>query len=299
MKSSGLTLYWTEHMGKVDEMAGVVEVSLMGSSRILEEVAPGVMALKEKPVRGLSERFSKIETPRDICRFAAEYGLLGIANNESNASGVYPPPPNYGETYREPLSAWLEHAEIMRRLRRIYYILKRNQNDSFYDAEGQLLHIIKFKPKYNVTNHGTKSNDSFAWRVQEQPTLLLDIVWANDGRHTGVVLDEEVPPLESAAIVLASVAGRMLQGGIHLGYGRAVPVQDAPLGYRINERRYTYSPLAAAYYDLWEMVTEGRGVLTCGFCNRVIEKSNGRKYCNNAHKQSAYRLRKKKNKGRI
>ena len=40
-------------------------------------------------------------------------------------------------------------------------------------------------------------------------------------------------------------------------------------------------------------VTEDTGVIRCGFCNRVIERSGRRKYCDGACRVAAHRLRKK------
>ncbi|MCL6560227.1 MAG: hypothetical protein K6U74_15825, partial [Firmicutes bacterium] len=69
--------------------------------------------------------------------------------------------------------------------------------------------------------------------------------------------------------------------------------KDAAIGYRIGEIRTTPYLLAAIYYDLWELITDNRPIITCGNCGLPIEKSGRRDYCNDACKQAAYRKRRK------
>jgi len=289
-----LTFHWNGYKAEVDERAGEV---VAVTPPLRREILPGLMQQgEEKSIRGLSERFSKIKTEKDISEFAAEYGLLGIvANKPEDSSTEYFPDlsPNYTETTREPLSLWREHAEVMRRLLSIYYHLKRGKGDSFYDTEDRLFDVLRLTKRYNIVEHITEKDGKVSKEVRAQAVPLVNVVWAEDGKHTGSIMDQEVSLIEASAILLASITGRMLQGGIHIGYGRVVEAKDTPFGYRISETRYTHSPLAAAYYDLWEMVTEDRGVITCGFCNRVIERSGRRKYCNNLCRQAAYEKRKR------
>ena len=294
-----LTFHWNGYKAEVDERAGEV---VAVTPPLRREILPGLMQQgEEKPIRGLSERFSRIETPKDVSKFAAEYGLLGVAKEPGGSSAKYFPdsPPNYTETTREPLSLWFEHAELMRRLLDIHRILQRGKRDSFYEAEDHLLDVLRFKKRHNIVEHVTQENGKITHEVKTQAAPLRETVWAEDGRLTGNVLDEEIPPLEAGALILASLTGRMLQGGIHVEYERVVEARDTPLGYRISEALYTNSPLAAAYYDLWELITEGRGVVTCRFCNRVIERrlqegpGRDRKYCNGACRVADHRRRKK------
>lgn len=255
-----------------------------------------------KQVRGLAERFSRLDSPEDIRDFVSEYGLLGLSPQESEEALCITPPkysalPLGIETDSEPISLWFKHIKIMRRLLRLYHTLKRGKKDSFFDTESKLYEIISIKrPSWFVPACITKKNDQFIPTLKEVPWPSNWIIWAEDGEFTGIKLDlnNEASMEDIAALVLSSITSHMLQGGIHLEYGNVIPAKDAPLGYRITERLYTFSPLAAAYYDLWEIITEDRPVITCGFCGRPIEKTGRRGYCNDACKQAAYRIRKQK-----
>lgn len=296
-----LTFHWNGYKAEVDEEAGEV-VALTPPLR--RETSPGLMQQgEEKPIRGLSERFAGIKTAKDVGKFAAEYGLLGVAKEPGNSPSKYFPdsPPNYTETTREPLSLWFEHAELMRRLLSIYDHLERGKRDSFYDTEGHLLEVFRLERLHAIVTHYRKEKHGMTIEeLKTQVTPYNKTIWTEDGKRTGSIMDQEVPAIEASAILLASITGRMLQGGIHIGYGRVVEAKDTPFGYRISETRYTHSPLAAAYYDLWEMVTEDRGVTRCEFCNKVIEKrrqpgpGRNRKYCDGACRVADHRRRQNK-----
>lgn len=304
MKPSNLTFHWMGYSAKVDETAGEVVID---TSPLMRELHPGMMQQGEvKPVRGLANRFSQIETIEDVNEFAGEYGLLGlVAEQPHDSAAKYFPglSPKYSEIARipksEPVSLWFGYAELMRRLLRVYYILDRGKRDPSYDTEGSLLEILSLEPRRNIVTYSTTEGGKTTRGARIESVPFCNVVWVTDGKLTGGIVEEETSLLDAAACALASITGTMLQGGIHLEYRDVVEAKDARLGYRISETRCTYWPLAAAFYDLWEMVIEDRAVTTCGFCGRVIEKSGRREYCNDAHKQAAYRLRQEKNKGRI
>jgi len=99
-----------------------------------------------------------------------------------------------------------------------------------------------------------------------------------------------------AVLVLAVHLRQNLQGGINLDFSKIIPARDAAIGFRIGETRSTPYLLAAIYYDLWELITDNRPVIRCGFCGLPLEKTGRREYCNDACKQTAYRKRQEKTK---
>lgn len=305
MKESSLVLWslgWKAQLSRPRE-GSYAEceciVAIPPSERTEKE---GLLEIVEIPVGGLAERFARLETREDIDAFAREFGPLGLAWKqpwEQPGKADYPTKfSRFPCPRREKLSHWLYHIATVRRLLRIYYILKRAKRNRDYDAEEALGKVIRLERHYRVSHHGKlQNNGEYSWSEERVATGFYRVVWAEDGTDAGVMVGEDeeelVSSLEIAAFVLASVISRNIEGGIRLIYDDIVPAKDAEIGFRITERKYTQYLLAAIYYDLWEMVTEGRPVITCEFCGKVIEKTGRRKYCDDACKQAAYRERKR------
>jgi|GEM_PF-2112650 hypothetical protein len=277
-KQSELELHLVGGAAKLDSDGTQVISSPLRDGNDLEYVSI-------KPVKGLAASFSRLDSPRKIGEFAAEYGLLhvSIPKNPLVAEFFWPPTPRYplprdhrraGST--ESLVLWEEYASAMRELLGVYNILKRGKTNPSFDMEGRLL-------------------DVFAIEQEEDTSRLCSVVWRKNGGFTGVFLDTErdtsLPA--TAALVLASVTARMIEGGVYLTHKALSSAEDSLFGYRVIEKHCTVSPLAAAFYDLWEMITEQRPIITCEYCGRVIEKSGRRKYCDNLCRQAAYERRKK------
>ncbi|MDM5450876.1 hypothetical protein [Peribacillus simplex] len=71
-------------------------------------------------------------------------------------------------------------------------------------------------------------------------------------------------------------------------------------GFKITEERYSNYLLAAIYYDLWQTINDSKNVYLCENknCQLPFVKSGRKKYCNEACKQEAYRIRLVEKEGR-
>lgn len=305
--ASNLAFWWLGYVAQVDETASEVVTNALPLS--VEPHSGMIKQGGEKPVRGLAVRFAGIHTIRDVNEFAGEYGLLGVdpkgleLYEEDRHLGLPESLPEYRllefdttdsvlprtRTTKEPVLLWLDYAELMRRLIRIYDILKRGKQHDIVDIEDKLSDVIALKPLRTLAIHANVTGSKTTVAAKGQDVPFCEVVWVDDGRRAGNMVDQDVTIVDAAAYTLAGITSSMLQGGIHLGYDTVMHSRDALLGYRISESRYTYSPLAAAFYDLWEMITESRPISTCEACGRPIEASYGRKYCDNgACRQAKY-----------
>lgn len=220
--------------------------------------------IKTPEVKGLATRFARLRTAEDVDRFAMEYGLLGIAEVPDSIYDT----PVYGKAWFEPLSIWQHHIENVRRLLLLYRALSRQKKG--YDVE--LDELLRLRS------------------LASAPGTYV-IQWY-DGKDTGIEI-ERGEEANLAAVVLTVQLKQNLQGGINLSFSKIIPSKDAAVGFRIGEIRTTPFLLAAIYYDLWELITDSRPIITCGNCGLPIEKSGRRDYCNDACKQAAYRKRRK------
>lgn len=291
-KDSNLTLYSPGYEAELDmEAEKVILLTGWGPSGYYEH---------PKSVRGLAERLSRVNSPKDILRFVEEYGPLAATEIKRGTwvrLRYSADLPSQGPE-EEPFDLWYESATMLRRSLQIYRSLKQAQTNPAYDWESHLLDVIHLK-------HPTMFEISVNWdstfgEAKLVPVghweHLLEVVWTDSGEKTGYIYDfDNTPSLKNiAAKILAHEVSSRLWNGIHLSYGDFVQAKDALLGYRIMESRFTFSPLIAAYYDLWELITEERPVIACGYCGRIIEKSGRRKYCNDACRQAAWRRRQRK-----
>lgn len=218
--------------------------------------------------RRLATYFSGIKGYNDVYYFAEKYGLLGLAKIQPK--NIYCSP-MYGSVAREEIALWYKHATVVRQLLKLYRILSLAKRKEEYDIEAALLNVLHFK-----------------WNGSRASVFCVET-----GQNTNIIIGDDMSPLEITAFVLSVTLGRMLQGGISIGFDSLTLAGDTVPGFRVKEYRYTNFLLAAVYYDLWEMITDNRPVISCGFCGRIIEKVGRRKYCNNRCKQNAYLQRKK------
>ncbi|NMB11237.1 MAG: hypothetical protein GX977_03010 [Firmicutes bacterium] len=309
--ASNLTFWWLGYVAQVDETASEVVTNAPPLS--VEPHSGMIKQGGEKPVRGLAVRFAGIHTSRDVNEFAGEYGLLGVdpkgleLYEDDRHLGLPESLPDYRllefdttdsvlprtRTTKEPLLLWLDYAELMRRLLRIYDILRRDRQQDICDIEDKLCDVIALKPLRTLALHTDVRNNVTTVTAKGQDVPFQEVIWVDDGRRAGNMVDQDTTIVDAAAYTLVGITSSMLQGGIHLEYDTIVRARDAVMGYRINESRYTYSPLAAAFYDLWEMITESRPLSACEACGRPIEASYGRRYCDNgACRQAKYDRRK-------
>ena len=244
-------------------------------------------------VKGLATRFANLKNLEDVNRFAGECGLLGLSVVPES---LYDPPA-YGEAWFEPLSAWQQHIENVRRLMLLYRALSRWKKGYDVEIEERLLRAESIAPlgvnalqwydgKFTGIQFG-EVNAGFA-------NAYLPAIFGT--AFVDTVTLERPDEYSLAVLVLAVHLRQNLQGGINLDFSKIIPARDTAIGFRIGETRSTPYLLAAIYYDLWELITDNRPVIRCGFCGLPLEKTGRREYCNDACKQTAYRKRQEKTK---
>lgn len=223
----------------------------------------GKISYMEVSPKGLAVRFSKITNCEDVYFFAEEYGPLGLAGRQPK--NIYRSP-RYGNAAKEDLASWYDHAAVVRQLLKLYSILSKAKRRVDYDAEDAILNVLRLK-----------------WENTRASVFCIET-----GQGMNIRIGEDMSPSEIAAFVLSVILGRMLQGGVNIGFESFTKAEDTMPGFRVKEYRYTRFLLAAIYYDLWELVTDDRPVIACSYCGRVIEKSGRRKYCDDRCRQKAF-----------
>jgi hypothetical protein len=103
---------------------------------------------------------------------------------------------------------------------------------------------------------------------------------------------EEKPLQEIAQYTLAKILESHISGGINLSVGGLI-FNPTTKGFMITEQRYTRYLLAAIYYDLWQTINDSKNIYLCENrnCRLPFVKSGRKRYCNEACKQEAYRIR--------
>lgn len=103
---------------------------------------------------------------------------------------------------------------------------------------------------------------------------------------------EEKPILEIAQYTLAKILESRISNGINIGVEDIIS-NPSTKGFMITEQRYTRYLLAAIYYDLWQNINDFKNVYICAnkSCRLPFIKSGRKKYCDEACKQEAYRIR--------
>ncbi|HZH59608.1 MAG TPA: hypothetical protein VEY70_08545 [Metabacillus sp.] len=106
-------------------------------------------------------------------------------------------------------------------------------------------------------------------------------------------MEKEVSFLELAQGLLALKVNSLGNQGIKM-VPETIVTGKPPLGFTIKEWKYTPHLIRAIYHDLWNLVSNNEPVHICqnSNCKLPFKKVKRQKYCSNACKQEAYRIRK-------
>lgn len=151
-------------------------------------------------------------------------------------------------------------------------------------SEGLLYEIIEIRDRKG--EFGRRPED-------REVTNRFFVHWINGDELTILPKDfEEKDMLEIARYTLAEVLQSHISGGINLEAGDIVK-KPSLKGFKITEQKYTKYLLAAIYYDLWQTINNDKHVYLCENknCGLPFVKSGRKRYCNEACKQEAYRIR--------
>lgn len=232
----------------------------------------------ERPSRGIAARFAKLHHHEDknfksrLASFVSRFGLLGIQGLPEYSFQ----PPRYGKTYEESIDWWLYYAAEVSQLLRLYSAIKRARKAAGHAAEDVLGSVLEFRRKNRAGQSAEKSAGG------KKVTAFFEVFWTETGVEAGFEFEEGTALTEAAAYVLVGSVSRGLAGGTTLGKGELKPSKRLPIGYSIMEQRSTRYPLAAIYFDLWELIRDDEAVEVCAYskCSDLFtpQRSTG-KFC--------------------
>jgi len=256
----------------------------------------------ERPARGMAAQFAKLQHPCDknfktrLASFVKRFGLLGITDLPE-----YPfEAPLYGKTYEENIDWWCHYAAEVSRLLQLYSAIKRARGCSEDIAVDILGEVLTFRQEDRVNKSvkepaSRKKEAGFevAWVKprEKQEAMFVKAFWTQPEGETGFMFEtgKEISIaaclIEAASYVLVGSISRGLAGGVDLEKGELKPSKRLPIGYSIMEQRSTRYPLAAIYFDLWELVRGDEVVEVCAYskCSDLFtpQRSTGR-FCSPA-----------------
>lgn len=125
------------------------------------------------------------------------------------------------------------------------------------------------------------------------------ISWG-DGSWTGVTVAVEEREKDASFLKLARdvlthninlVGNQNINSFVH-----TLETEKSPLGFTTRKTKYTKHLINAIYYDFWQLVSRNEPVHVCEnpSCKLPFKKVKRQRYCSNACKQEAYRVRKQK-----
>jgi hypothetical protein len=242
--------------------------------RLIEGDLPCIFFMPQSPlsvkkdVKGVAVKFASLETNKDIIEFAKEYGLLGVLNfSFQNA--------DYGLTVFEPLYWWKLYINHVKRLLKLYEILKKKHKNQSIDIIGEL---VNYKEGNGMITFEWIEGGDFSFYFEEEKL--------NDDEF------ENIDAIAGAYILTTSVKD-VLRSAINVDFSDIIRSKDSEIGFRIKEVYSTDYLIGAIYYDLWNLISNDVEILFCQHCGRTFTKSGRKKYCNDSCKTMAYKERKK------
>ncbi len=237
----------------------------------------------------LMSEFASLKSIKDVEAFSKKYGLLGIkppdydqVNSQSPLIKATLQPnfifTNYGFSVLEPIELWQWHINGVQKILRLYHAVKKASSDEL------IYEIVEIKMRRGM--FGSLAED-------REVTDRYFVHWTNGEAILMLPEDfEEKPLLEIAQYTLAKILESRISDGINLGTGDLIS-NPSTKGFMITERRYTRYLLAAIYYELWQTINDSKNVYLCENknCRLPLVKFGRKKYCNEACKQEAYRIR--------
>lgn len=238
---------------------------------------------------GLIKKFVDLQSPLDITIFAQTYGMLGLSLIPHRIE--YAPHHNIeklfnekGMTvftttqilYHEPLNLWYFFIDHAKKVFRLYQELVKANTDE----------------DYIITSVFPVRTDTF--ELSE-----FEFRW-HDGKRTNYYTWFDEPKLDNELIRMAAREILMQQILLVIEHDDIVPTtildnKNSPIGFSIMAIEGRSSVLRHMYYELWELLTSDGEIKVCENPNCLLPNKNKRKrYCDDACKQEAYRLRKEK-----
>lgn len=242
-------------------------------------------------IDGISTEFSRIKNSNQLIEFASNYGNLGLTIPQTyidllkefkNLDPSYSVKPSLyenavpGLTYFEPFELWFYQVNKVRKILKLYRALCRHKKGEHAEIEENILRI----------GEETKYKKESAYKIE----------WY-DGSPTLVTITES--ELENTnfykigQLVLRKSIERYVSKGIEIKASEIIETEKNNLGFYVLEKKTTQYLITAIYYDLWQLINTNLVVETCENpkCKLPFVKIKRGKYCSDACKQEAYRIR--------
>jgi hypothetical protein len=244
-------------------------------------------------IEGLASKFSKIKTEKELISFATTYGMLGLSISPDYKKLLEPFIPKFngievakaltdiGDSHYEPFELWWHHIAVVRKIMKLYRALVRTNKNNSVEIEENILRTGK--PRKN--KKGMK---------------MYTVLWY-DNTSTHVSLNErELEEMSFAQIgrkVLIKSIGRYTRC-VNIVPTEIIETEKSDLGFYVLEKKATPYLITAIYYDLWKLINANVIIEICANerCKLPYVKTKRQKYCSNACKQEAYRIRKEQQK---
>ena len=245
---------------------------------------------------GLLNEFASLKSHKDIEYFSKTHGLLGIQHPDTEQVNSPHPaiqatlqPPFiftlYGESVLEPIELWEWHIKEVQQILKLYHAIRKAKSEDY------LNNIIEIKMERGP--FGSSIDDK---RIYDR----YFVYWTNGELILMLPSEyEEKSMLEIAVYTLAKIIQSRISRGVNLGVGDII-FNPSTKGFKTIEERYTNNLLAAIYYELWQTINDSKNIYICENknCRSPFVKSGRKKYCNEACKQEAYRIRVKEKEGK-
>ncbi|WHX62341.1 hypothetical protein [Peribacillus frigoritolerans] len=236
---------------------------------------------------GLAWDFSKLKNEKEINEFANRYGLLGIStpgqaeiNKIKIGKDLYSDASYFidlpiGHSNCEPIELWFFHIKQMQKLLKLYQALIKIHKGEMQESE--------IEDNLLAVKESIRGNCQILW-------------W--DGSWTGFTAAEDEMEKEEGFLKLAQGILALKVNSIGNQDIKRAPetivTGKSPLGFTIKEWDYTPHLIRAIYRDLWQQIANNEPVHICENqnCKLPFKKVKRQKYCSNACKQEAYRIRK-------
>lgn len=247
---------------------------------------------------GIAFKFSKLKTNDEIIKFAEKYGLLGFETPTKISSYFYEMKEEIGDAVYlyswepgkplffkigefsvfEPIELWKFFIDRVRRVLKLYnYLVKVHENKMKpEELEGKILCVGK----------KAKTFSDYYWLEWE------------DGKNTGILVSEEnleeKPFLETAQRFLIDEIKTFTDRRISNTLIDIKETTKTPIGFTVEESKATHTLITTIYNDIWQLIVKQQPISICKNpkCQLPFEKVKRQKYCSNACKQEAYRIRK-------
>ena len=168
--------------------------------------------------------------------------------------------------------------------------VRNPRRGSFRNVTHKYFTHTGFRIECKVLNIGEKVDDN------EGSFYIIE--WS-DGSPTGCLIHSK--PVEKgdflgiARTVLIRNVNEQTHRSINNIATDIIETNKPPLGFIVQESKTTNYLINAIYYDLWDLISKNEPVYICANpnCKLPFKKVKRQKYCSNACKQEAYRIRKK------